>query len=140
MFRVLGFFNLANVSFQLGSCSRVADDDWLFATGLVNGSLAVQSLSNRPGRSHHLGPVAGNVLVVWIVRALQFLGANVTEHDSKCEETKHANHQKNIYNALRLNVALGSSYMEHCLVGSVVLGLWGRQYACAVEEVLEEGE
>lgn len=125
---------------QLGSCSRVADDDWILATGFVISSLAVQGLSNRSGWSHHLGPVVGNVLVVRIVRALQLLGANVTEHDSKCKETEHTNHQKDIYNALRLNVALGSGCMVHCLLGSVVLGRGVRQYTCVVEAVLQEGE
>lgn len=100
----------------------------------------MQSLSDRPGRSHHLGPVVGNVLVVRIMRALQLLGANVTEHDSKCEEAEHANNQKDIHNALRLKVRQSSRHMVRCLLGSVVLAYRGRQYTCVVEAVLQEGE
>lgn len=125
---------------QLLQCCRVADDDGLLAAGSVTRTLPVQSLSDGPGWSHHLGPVVGNVLVVRIMRALQLLGANVAEHDAECEEAEHADHQKDIHHALRLRVGPGSGHVVHSLLGSVVLRNRWRQYACAVEAVLQEGQ
>lgn len=125
---------------QLVQCGRVADDDRLLAAGAVASSLPVQSLSHGPGRSHHLGPVVGNVLVVRIMRTLQFLGANVAEHDAKGEEAEHANHQEDVHDSLRLRVGPGSRCVVHSLLGRVVLRQRRRQYSCAVEPVLQEGE
>lgn len=100
----------------------------------------MQSLSDDPGRSHHLGPVVGNVLVIRVLRALQLLGANVAEHDAECEEAEHANHQKDVHHALRLSVGPGSSHVGRSLLGGVVVRHRWRQHTCAVEAVLQEGE
>lgn len=74
------------------------------------------------------------------MRALQLLGANVAEHDAKREEAEHANHQKNIHDAWSLSVSPDSSRVVHSLLGSVVLRCRQREYAGAVEAVLQEGE
>lgn len=97
-------------------------------------------LSAGPGRGHRRGPVVGDVLVVWIVRPFQFLGADVAQHDTECEEAEHADHQKDVHHALRLSRSPGSGRMVHSLLGSVVLRCLWRQYACAVEAVLQEEE
>lgn len=101
---------------QLLQCCRVADDNRLLAACC----LPVQSLSDDPGGSQHLGPVVGDVLVIRVLRALQLLGADVAEHDAKCEEAEHANHQKDVHHALRLSVDPGTSCLVQSLLGSVV--------------------
>lgn len=107
-------------------CCRVADDDRLLASGSVTRSIPVQSLGDDPGRSHHLTPVVGDVLVVRIVRVLQLLGANVAEHDAEREEAEHAHHEKDVQHALRLSASLRSSHIVHRLLGGVVLWYWWR--------------
>lgn len=121
---------------QLLQCCRIADDDGLLAAGSVTCSLSVQSLSDSPGWGHHLSPVVCNVLVIWVMRALQLLGANVAEHDAKCEEAEHPNNQKDVHHALRLSVSFGCSHVLHSMLGGVVLRCERRQYICAVEAVL----
>lgn len=75
------------------------------------------------------------------MRALQLLGADVAEHDAECEEAEHADHQQDVHDSLRLSVDPACSPVLHSLLGSEVLGRpRGRQEACAVEAVLQDGE
>lgn len=71
-----------------------------------------------------------NILVVKIIRAFQFLGANEAEHDAKREKAEHANHQNNVNHTVRL------SMWPLCSVAGSVLRCHGRQKTRAVEEVL----
>lgn len=125
------------LSWQPIQCCPVADDDWLPAAGSVTPSLPVQSLSDGPGWSHDLVPVLSDILMVWVMRAFQLLGAYVAEHDAEREEAEHANHQKDIHDSLRLSMDPSSSHEVHSLLRGVVLRYrWG-QYTCTVEAVLQ---
>lgn len=71
-----------------------------------------------------------NVLMVEIIRAFQFLGANEAEHDAEREKAEHANHQKNVNHTIRLSI------WPLCSMVGIVLRCHRRQKTCAVEEVL----
>lgn len=70
------------------------------------------------------------------MRVFQFLGANVTEHDSKREEAEQADHQQDVHHAL----GLSRDSVVHGLLGSVVQRYYCRRHRCSVQAVLQEGE